>query len=201
MRPVLLIAFLLSALIAIPGTARSATNQFSVGNSGFSSYLINGSANPNLTLVRGFTYTFQVSASGHPFWIKTVQGNGTGNAFTTGVTGNGTSIGTVQFTVPTNAPSLLYYNCQFHPPMTGELNIVDPPEVIITQFVAGSSILIASTGSDTLNVGVETSSDLTGGAWSPLAITGNVFANGTNITQIAMPPGTPVFFRVYQGFP
>ena len=31
---------------------------------------------PTLTLVRGKTYEFDITAGGHPFWIKTTQGTG-----------------------------------------------------------------------------------------------------------------------------
>jgi hypothetical protein len=187
-------------LVAVCSTV-AATNSFSVGSSGSSSYLINGAGDPGLSLVRGFSYTFQVNASGHPFWIKSVQGNGTGNAYNSGVSGNGTEIGTVQFTVPTNAPSQLFYNCQFHSPMTGELNIEDPPEIVIIQFVAGTNLLVISTGTDALNVGIEVSSNLVAGGWTPLSVVGNSFSNGTNTTQISAPVEVSAFFRVIQGFP
>lgn len=90
-------------------------------NSGASAYIINGATNPSLTLCKGFTYTFNLSASGHPFWIKSVQGTGTGNAFSTGITGNGQATGTLVFTVPAGAPSTLFYNCEFHGGMTGTI--------------------------------------------------------------------------------
>jgi hypothetical protein len=178
----------------------AATNSFSVGNSGFSSYLINGESNPNLSLVRGFTYIFQVNASGHPFWIKSVQGRGAGNAYNLGVSDNGTAVGTVQFVVPTNAPSQLFYNCQNHSPMTGELNIEDPPEIVITQFVAGTSLLLVSTGTEALNVGIEINTNLVAGGWMPLSVIGNSFSNGTNTTSISTPVEVSAFFRVIQGF-
>lgn len=98
---------------------------YSVTNSGASSYLIAGSSNPTLTLVKGFTYYFVVSASGHPFWIKTAQVTGTGSAYTSGVTNNGVDSGTISFTVPFDAPATLYYICQFHGSMTGTLTIAD----------------------------------------------------------------------------
>lgn len=98
---------------------------YSVTNSGASSYLIAGSSNPTLTLVKGFTYYFVISASGHPFWIKTAQVTGTGSAYTSGVTNNGVDSGTISFTVPFDAPATLYYICQFHGSMTGTLTIAD----------------------------------------------------------------------------
>ena len=80
---------------------------------------------PTLTLVRGKTYEFDVTAGGHPFWIKTIQGAGSSNQYNEGITNNGVSNGKLTFTVPDDAPSTLYYNCQFHGSMTGVINIVD----------------------------------------------------------------------------
>ena len=97
---------------------------YTVTNSGASAYLINGSSNPTLTLYRGFTYTFNVSASGHPFWIKTAATTGTGDAYYSGVTNNGVDVGTITFVVPTDAPGTLYYICQIHGTMVGTINVV-----------------------------------------------------------------------------
>ena len=80
---------------------------------------------PTLTLVRGKTYEFDVTAGGHPFWIKTIQGSGSSNQYNEGITNNGVSNGKLTFTVSNDAPSTLYYNCQFHGSMTGVINIVD----------------------------------------------------------------------------
>ena len=80
---------------------------------------------PTLTLVRGKTYEFDVTAGGHPFWIKTSQGTGSSNQYNEGITNNGASNGKLTFTVSDDAPSTLYYNCQFHGSMTGVINIVD----------------------------------------------------------------------------
>jgi hypothetical protein len=96
-----------------------------VTNSGASAYTINGNNNPTINLIRGFTYYFSVNASGHPFWIKTSQVTGIGNAYTSGITNNGTQVGTITFTVPLDAPSTLYYICQFHSSMAGQFNISD----------------------------------------------------------------------------
>jgi len=105
--------------------ARYAANRFTVTASDTADYTINTLFDPTLELVRGETYTFNIDAPGHPFWIKTAAGNGTGNAYHDGVTGNGTSNGTLTFTVPLDAPDNLHYNCQFHVPMTGTINILD----------------------------------------------------------------------------
>ena len=106
------------------GVEGADTGTYTVTNLGSSSYTIDSSPNPTLTLERGGTYTFNVSASGHPFWIKTAQITGTGSAYSTGVTNNGTDSGTITFTVPEDAPSTLYYSCQFHGTMAGTINVV-----------------------------------------------------------------------------
>ena len=92
----------------------------------FSGNGLSNATNPSLTLTKGSTYTFSISASGHPFWINQTQGTGTNNAYSSGVSGNGTDSGSITFTVPSDAPSTLYYNCQFHSPMTGTITIVAP---------------------------------------------------------------------------
>ena len=114
----------LSLVLAVSLVAQPATT-FTVVNNGFTSYMIDGSSNPTLNLTRGQTYVFQVNSPGHPFWIKSVQSTGTGNAFSNGVTNNGTDSGTVTFAVPMSAPATLFYNCQFHSPMTGQLKLSD----------------------------------------------------------------------------
>ena len=97
---------------------------FTVTASGSSSYVINGSNNPTLNLLRGFTYTFNVNAPGHPFWIQTIPGQRSPvNVYSSGITNGGASVGTISFTVPYNAPSILYYVCQFHSSMAGIIRI------------------------------------------------------------------------------
>jgi hypothetical protein len=112
------------------GVQGTESSTFTVTNSGASAYTIDSASNPALTLQRGGTYTFNVSATGHPFWIKTAQTTGTGSAYNTGVTNNGADSGTITFTVPNDAPSTLYYICQFHGAMTGTINIVTNPNGI-----------------------------------------------------------------------
>lgn len=110
-------------------TDGNATN-FDVSNGGASAYVFNDGGftnanNPDLTLVRGETYTFTINSPGHPFYIKSSQGNGTSNAYNSNVTNNGTADGTITFTVPDDAPDTLFYNCQFHGAMTGTITITD----------------------------------------------------------------------------
>ena len=104
----------------------SGARDYTVTNIGSNAYTIDGSNNPSLNLLRGFTYTFSISASGHPFYIQTSYGSyNSNNVYSTGVTGNGTQSGTITFEVPYNAPSTLYYVCQHHSSMNGTISVSD----------------------------------------------------------------------------
>ena len=107
-------------------------------------YYINGKENPALILVRGNTYNFnfnspESSAQGytgedHSFYISTGTAwspSAYTNEYTGGVSGsrayyNGSS-STLKFTVPANAPNILYYHCGIHNNMGNKLVIVDNP--------------------------------------------------------------------------
>jgi hypothetical protein len=80
--------------------------------------------NPTIRLVRGYVYYFVIDAAGHPFWITT---NGSNDPIVpyNPVEKNGVDRGTIIFPVPFNAPDTLYYNCQYHKPMTGTIIISD----------------------------------------------------------------------------
>ena len=75
---------------------------------------------PGLTFKVGDEVTFSVNAAGHPFYLKTVAGTGTGNQIS-GVTNNGTTSGSVVWT-PT-AAGTYYYQCGPHAAMVGTITI------------------------------------------------------------------------------
>lgn len=84
-------------------------------------------ANPELTLLTGQTYTFQVNTIAiHPFWIKTAPSTGSLNAYAGGgLSANGVGAATtVTFVVPNNAPATLYYDCGNHFEMHGTINVI-----------------------------------------------------------------------------
>ena len=83
--------------------------------------------NPTLTLVRGNTYVFNLvnNSVGSPFWLKTAESLGRGDAYNTGVTRNGSIDGNVTFVVPQDAPDTLYYVSETQYNMRGTLNIID----------------------------------------------------------------------------
>ena len=87
-----------------------------VVNDGGNKFAFNGVTAPAITLVKGFTYTFDVSdssVSGHPLAFK----DSGGSAFTTGVTTNGTagSAGAnVVLAVPSTGTMPARYYCTTH---------------------------------------------------------------------------------------
>ena len=122
---------------------------YTVTNSGASAYSVNGQNNTDIYLIRGFTYYFNVSASGHPFWIKTAAVTGTGSTYDSGVTNNGTQSGLVTFSVPLDSPSNLYYICQFHSSMVGNIIVSN---IGIAGATGATGLLPRSTVSATTSV-------------------------------------------------
>lgn len=75
---------------------------------------------PALNFNLGDTLNFAVNASGHPFYLKRVQGTGT-NDLVSGATNNGATNNTVSWT-PT-ATGIYYYQCSLHNGMYGTITI------------------------------------------------------------------------------
>ena len=121
-----------------------------VNYSGSTAYRFTGpgqsgsSNNPDIYLIRGNKYRFAVNASGHPFFIKTSATTGTGNQYTNGVTGNGAQSGNVEFYVPNDAPARLYYICQYHGGMVGNLYILGGSQTGITTTTFTGCLLYTS---------------------------------------------------------
>ena len=108
--------------------AQNNTNSvdYRVTNNGTSSWAIDYEPNPTLTLVRGNTYTWNLIQNGpYGFYIKTELSFGTTNLWSEGVTNNGAYSGLVTFTVPQDAPDVLYYCNDTHYNLRGQLNIID----------------------------------------------------------------------------
>ena len=93
-----------------------------------SNYTLSGSdrngsvsgSDPSVAINIGDTINFAVNASGHPFYLKTVQGTGTSNLIS-GVTNYGVTNGTVSWT-PT-AAGTYYYQCSLHYGMYGTITV------------------------------------------------------------------------------
>ena len=75
---------------------------------------------PTVTINLGDTLTFNVSAQGHPFYLKTQSTTGTGNQVN-GATNQGTQNGTVTWK-PT-AAGTYYYICSLHGGMVGTITV------------------------------------------------------------------------------
>ena len=79
---------------------------------------LNATADPVIYLARGQSYEFVNNMGAHPFEIRSSNG---GSAFSTGVTNNAVSNGTLRFDVPFDAPNSLYYQCTSHAGMGGTI--------------------------------------------------------------------------------
>lgn len=111
--------------VTTPPTSTPDTT-FNVTNVGATSYKINGQTNPTLTVTRGVTYTFSVNVSGHPFWLQTQSGAYNSNIiYSSGVVGGGSTVGTITWRVPNDAPGTIFYVCKWHPSQNGQINVVN----------------------------------------------------------------------------
>ncbi len=89
-------------------------------------FAIGGEAGRVITLERGKTYEFQLGddvPSTHPFYIGTTAEGQGGDEFRDDPAK--TSTGSVTFTVPSDAPDSLFYVCDNHVYMGGEMEITD----------------------------------------------------------------------------
>lgn len=100
----------------------------SVVSNRITTWVIDGVHNPTLNLVKGRTYTFNINAFGRPFWLQTTAAPyNAANVITEGITGNGTEVGTLTYTVPETGVDTIYYVEQNFSAMSGMINIVDAP--------------------------------------------------------------------------
>jgi hypothetical protein len=88
-------------------------------------YAIDGEIGKVITLERGKTYEFQLDdvPSNHPFYVGTTAEGQGGDEFRDDPA-RATS-GTVTFTVPSDAPDDLFYVCDNHVYMGGDMEITD----------------------------------------------------------------------------
>ncbi len=115
-------------MITVLAAPPAETYTINVTASNASNYTLSGSdrngsvsgSDPSVAINIGDTINFAVNASGHPFYLKTVQGTGTSNLIS-GVTNNGVTNGTVSWT-PT-AAGTYYYQCSLHYGMYGTITV------------------------------------------------------------------------------
>jgi len=129
-----------STAVSETGSATPANGAtINVGNYANIAWTLNGINNQQLNLVRGNTYYFYLSLAGQTFNIQTTNNGYVAlNQWTQGVTGNGSTTGTVTFTVPYSAPNRLYIQDTNQSTLFTQLNIYDSSATITTQASAVS---------------------------------------------------------------
>ena len=80
-------------------------------------------ANPTISIKRGDTIQFTVSAPGHPFWIGISQQTGTQNWSSNygTISSNGAENNVVTWNTTGALTGTYYYNCEYHGSMTGTI--------------------------------------------------------------------------------
>lgn len=101
------------------------------------SWTVNGQTNPTLTLTRGQTYTFDLTAvpGQHPFVINRNSSDAGGTIYA-----GPASATTLTFTPDNVMPATMYYHCQVHfTLMFGTINLISPPlAVSVKAFLEGA---------------------------------------------------------------
>ena len=97
--------------------------------------------NPVLRLFIGQTYHFEINSPGNPFSIKTSRSDGTAHRYVnSGIDNAGVEVGTITFTVPYDAPTLLYYQSESDLQLGGAIEILpitDDTYIDITTDILG----------------------------------------------------------------
>ena len=81
--------------------------------------------NPDIKLYRGQTYYFEVNSPGDAFYIRTSVLGGSPDNYNFGLSNNGTENGVIVFTVPYDAPDVLYYQSGSESNRHGSFRIYD----------------------------------------------------------------------------
>ena len=121
-----------------------------------SKYVIDGDSQASLELHEGQTYIFDITAPNasnpaHPFKLSQSQEH-PGAVYQNGVEGYNTNY--IKFTVPFGAPTTLYYYCQSHTGMGGQINISPTAELVVSGRIVASGNVEASKITASANVEV-----------------------------------------------
>ena len=144
----------------------------------------------NISIVAevGDKLTFTVGAAGHPFYIQSVTAPyNAAQIINTGVTGNGTSSGTIIWDLGSVAPGTYYYVCGNHAAMFGTITV---------NAYSGSTYSVSDTITGGTSGASGTISFIDGGFMRLSGVTGGPFVdteaitNGTLAGTITTPPST-----------
>jgi len=121
---------------------------------------------PEIYLVRGQNYQFNVDSGGFPFYIKRQPTADLNNIYNDGVVNNGIQVGIVTFKVPFNAPNELYYQASNTAGMGGTIYITNDGRGINVGVATITEYINATTAqADFLNIyvsGIGTINNLKG---------------------------------------
>ena len=148
--------------IAITGQANEITSTYSVtlvndGDNVAYVFTPDGrTRNPSLKLYRGQTYIFDIDCVGHPISFKTTRTTDNLYIWEDGIESETTSVeqGTITFTVPENAPELIYYVSDKDINTSGFFKIYDIEEntsIDVDNEIIGKKTYTASNGIDFSN--------------------------------------------------
>ena len=100
--------------------------------------------NPVLKLYKGQTYTFSINSPGNPFSIKTARSTGVNDryVFLNAVDNYGVESGSITFTIPIDAPEILYYQSENDVNLGGMIQIyssLDDTSISVEAEILGKS--------------------------------------------------------------
>lgn len=171
----------------------SITIDSSTINSDSKSLFVDGIEGLRISLVRGFTYQFNVDLGNNEkfyFSEKLLDETPFSNEYTAGVTNSRVEQGILQFTVPSSCPDRLYYQCSSTDSYGGVVDIVDlqideiiafPLESSITPTFSTDLTLRASFKTKKYNISVSASS---GGTVNEISTN---FTHNEEVSLIATP--------------
>lgn len=108
--------------------------------------------NPDLFLIRGKKYEFNIDSGGFPFYIKTEPTANLNNIYNDGVEGNGTQVGILTLRIPYNAPGVLYYQASNVNGMGGAINLTSIGSDLTVDNLRVKKSLISDDRSDFENI-------------------------------------------------
>ncbi len=114
--------FISEPIINVTVVRKDQTHPFYNQGSEFG-YAINGKQGATLVLKSGQSYTFNINAPDHPFYLSTSKVGDNNAASNIGVPGTPLEMGTFTWTPNSETPQPLWYQCATHEYMGGRVQI------------------------------------------------------------------------------